>query len=186
MAEMVLRDWRSELREILPEFFGTLAKPGGNAPARPACVPNCGPGWAAVVDRCCVRIAAALQDNERFRFESIGSHDGALRIRWGGRLSASGEAAVRAAIDLAEARSMCVCELCGARGRRFRADGALATRCPDHAEGVPAFSAAMEGVHLIQVTVKGRLRVVVGARYVFESDAFVEIDDVRDLDRGEA
>ncbi|ACE99659.1 hypothetical protein IP86_17495 [Rhodopseudomonas sp. AAP120] len=78
---------------------------------------------------------------------------------------------------------MCVCELCGARGRRYRAEDTVATRCRDHAEGAPAFSAAMENVHLIQVTVKGRLRVVVGARYDFDTDAFVEIDDVADLRR---
>jgi hypothetical protein len=36
------------------------------------------------------------------------------------------------------------------------------------------------------VTVKGRLRVVVGARYDFETDAFVEIDDVSVLSRREA
>ncbi|MET4312541.1 hypothetical protein [Bradyrhizobium sp. RT4b] len=183
MAGVVPRDWRAELQDILPDFFNP---PGGGGRARPVCVPECGPGWAGVVDRCCVRIAAALEDRESFRFEDIRSCDGALRIRWAGRLTAPGEAAVRAAIDLAEARSMCVCETCGARGRRFRADGMLATRCPDHAEGVPAFSPAMENVHLIRVTVKGRLRVVVGARYDFETDAFVEIDDVSVLSRGEA
>lgn len=175
MADVVLRDWRTELRETLPDFF---ARPG-----RGPCVPECGPGWASVVDRCCVRIAAALEDRERFRFESIRSCDGALRIRWGGRLSAASEAAVRSAIDLAEARSMCVCETCGARGSRYRADGVLVARCPDHAVGQRAFAAEMEDVHLIQVTVKGRLRVVVGARYDFETDAFVEIDDIAPLRR---
>jgi len=168
-------DWRTDLTSVLPDFF---CRPG-----RAACPIECGPGWAMVVDRLCVRIAAAMEDRERFRFESIGSCDGALRIRWAGRLSAASEAAVRAAIDLAEARSMCVCETCGARGKRFRADGVLAASCPDHADGVPAFSAAMENVHLIQVTIKGRLRVVVGARYDFDTDAFVEIDDVAALRR---
>lgn len=179
MAGVLQRDdWRADLASILPDFF---ARPG-----RAPCLPECGPGWAGAVDRCCVRIAAALEPREFFHFESIGSCDGALRIRWGGRLSAATEAAVRAAIDLAEARSLCVCELCGTRGRLFRADGTLATRCPEHAEGVPARSPGMEHVHLIQVTVKGRLRVVIGARYVFESDAFVEIDDLDDLELGEA
>lgn len=181
MTGVVARDWRAELRDILPGFFG---RPPGTA--RPPCVPECGPGWAGVVDRLCVRIAAALQFGESFRFESIRASQGALRIRWGGRLSASSEAAVRAAVDLAEARSVCVCELCGGRGRLYRADGVLSTRCADHAEGVPALRPEMEGVHLTQVTVRGRLRIVVAARYVFESDAFVRIDDAGTLERKEA
>lgn len=177
----VVRDWRLQLRETLPGFF---APAPGTRRSRPV-LPECGQGWCCVVDRLCVRIAAALDEGESFRFESIGQRDGALRVRWAGRLSAASEAAVRSAIDLAEARSLCVCELCGARGKLFRADGVLATRCPEHAEGVPARGPGMEHVHLIQVTVVGRLRTIVGVRYDFEIDSFVEIDDVATL-RAEA
>ena len=177
----VVRDWRLELRETLPDFFA----PGRVSHRTAPVLPDCGEGWCCVVDRLCVRIAAALEDGESFRFASIGQQDGALRVRWGGRLSAASEAAVRTAIDLAEARSLCVCELCGARGKLFRADGVLATRCPEHAEGVPARRPGLENVHLIQVTVVGRLRTIVGVRYDFASDAFVEIDDVAAL-RAEA
>ncbi|MCA1529455.1 hypothetical protein [Bradyrhizobium yuanmingense] len=177
----VVRDWRLQLREALPEFFATGRGSRRSGPV----LPDCGEGWCCVVDRLCVRIAAALEEGESFRFESIGQRDGALRVRWAGRLSAASEAAVRSAVDLAEARSMCVCELCGARGQLYRADGVLATRCPAHAEGTPARSPAMTNVHLIHVTVKGRLRVIVGARYHFDSDSFVEIDDVASL-RAEA
>lgn len=181
---VVMHDWRTDLTAVLPHFFGAAsATVPDRAIARRTCAIECGPGWAAIVDSCCVRIAATLEERERFRFASIQSRDGVLRIRWGGRLTPAGEAAVRSAIDLAEARSMYVCELCGNRGRRFRADGAVATRCPDHAAGAPAFSDAMDDVHLIQVTVKGRLRVVVGARYDFAGDRFVEIDDVSSLRR---
>ncbi|MCA1542016.1 hypothetical protein I6F18_18820 [Bradyrhizobium sp. NBAIM32] len=186
MAEAVGSDWKSDLRDILPDFFGAPPGPGGAASARPVCVPECGLGWAGVVDRCCVRIAAALQFGESFRFESIRAHQGALRIRWGGKLSAASEAAVRAAIDLAEARSVCVCERCGARGRVYRSDGVLAARCADHAEGVLALRPEMENVHLTQVTVRGRLRVVVAARYDYDTDSFVRIDDAATLERREA
>lgn len=58
----------------------------------------------------CVRIVAALQENEHFRFERIRERQGALRINWDGRLTAASEAAVRSAVDVAEARSICVCE----------------------------------------------------------------------------
>lgn len=176
----VVHDWRLQLRETVPDFF---APAPGTRRSRPV-LPDCGAGWCCIVDRLCVRIAAALEEGESFRFASIGQQDGALRVRWGGRLSAASEAAVRSAIDLAEARSLCICELCGARGKLFRADGVLATRCPEHAEGVPARSLGMEQVHLIQVPVVGRLRTIVGVRYHFETDAFVEIDDVAALREG--
>jgi hypothetical protein len=80
MAGILLRDWRTELTEILPDFFAPVPKPGNAAPARPVCTIECGPGWADVVDRLCVRIAATLQDRERFRFASIRQREGALRI----------------------------------------------------------------------------------------------------------
>jgi hypothetical protein len=186
MAGLVQGDWKAELRDILPDFFGPPAGPDGATPMRPPCVPDCGPGWSAVVDRCCVRIAAALHPGESFRFESIRQRQGALRIRRGGRLSAASEAAVRAAIDLAEARSVCVCETCGARGRLYRADDVLSTSCADHAAGAPALRPEMENVHLTQVSVRGRLRVVVAARYDYDTDSFVRIDDAGTLERREA
>ncbi|MCP1760961.1 hypothetical protein [Bradyrhizobium japonicum] len=186
MAGVVRSDWNSDLRDILPDFFGPPSGPDGAASAKPVCVPECGEGWAAVVDRCCVRICAALRFGESFRFESIRVSQGALRIRWGGKLSAASEAAIRAAVDLAEARSVCVCETCGARGRLYRADGVLAARCADHAEGVPAVRPEMENVHLTQVTVRGRLRVVVAARYDYDTDSFVRIDDAATPERREA
>lgn len=176
----VVRDWRLQLIEALPDFFA----PGPGARRSRPVLPDCGEGWCCVVDRLCVRIAAAIEQGESFRFASIGQQDGALRVRWGGRLSAASEAAVRSAIDLAEARSLCVCELCGARGKLFRGEGVLATRCPEHAEGVPARGPAMENVHLIQVPVVGRLRTIVGVHYDFSTDAFVEIDDVAVLRTG--
>jgi hypothetical protein len=168
MAGVVQRDWRFELRETLPDFFGPPPAPG-----RSACLPECGPGWRAILDGCCLRIGAALLEHERFRFERIRERQGALRIRWGGRLSPASEAVVREAVDLAEARSTCVCELCGAEGGLYRADGVLSTRCVGHARGAPA---RRENIHLTRKTIRGRLRVVVACRYDPETDSFVDID----------
>jgi hypothetical protein len=168
MAGVVQRDWGFELLEAVPDFFGPPPVPG-----RPACLPECGPGWRPILDRCCVRIADALLDRERFRFERIRERQGALRIRWGGRLSPASETAVREAVDLAEARSTCVCELCGAEGRLYAADGVLSTRCVGHARGSPA---GRENIHLTRKTIRARLRVVVACRYDPETDSFVDID----------
>jgi len=171
---VVQPDWRTELIAVLPHFFASTPVPGSAAMARPNCTIECGPGWAEIVDRLCVRIAATLQGRERFRFVNVRQRDGALRIVWGGRLSSASEAVVREAVDLAEARSVCVCELCGSRGRLYRADGVQTTACPDHASGDPALRPEMENLHL---RIVGRMRVLVASRYDFSTDSFVDVAD---------
>jgi hypothetical protein len=171
---VVQPDWRTELMQVLPHFFASTPVPGSAAIACPNCMIECGAGWAEIVDRLCVRIAATLQDRERFRFVSIRQREGALRIVWGGRLSSASEAVVREAVDLAEARSVCVCELCGSRGRLYRADDIRTTPCPDHATGDRALRPEMENLHLRTV---GRMRVLVASRYDFGTDSFVDIAD---------
>jgi hypothetical protein len=166
---VVQQDWRSELIAVLPHFFAS----GPAAAAKlPVCTIECGPGWADIVDRLCVRIAATLQQRERFRFVSIRQREGALRVVWGGRLSSASEAVVREAVDLAEARSVCVCELCGCRGRLYRADGIRMTACPEHASGDRALRPQMENLHLRTV---GRMRVLIASRYDYGTDSFVDI-----------
>jgi hypothetical protein len=176
MAGVVQRDWRFEFRETLPDFFDPPPVEGGKPPTRPVCLPECGPGWRGIMDRCCARIGAVLLERERFRFERIRERQGALRIYWGGRLTAASEAVVREAVDLAEARSICVCELCGGEGRLQRADGVLMTRCVRHAQGGPVARLDLQNLHLRQKTITGRLRVVVACRYDSETDSFLDID----------
>ncbi|HVV41968.1 MAG TPA: hypothetical protein VHC94_12985 [Nitrobacter sp.] len=164
----VVQDWRIDLAEARPEFFAPR-------PDRP-CVPECGPGWRGVIERCCIRIDAALQDGERFRFERMREVQGSLRISWGGRLSAATEAAVREAVDLTEARSQCVCELCGKDGRAYRCEGNVATRCTEHRRGTPvAVRAGFENLHLRQKLIARRARVVVASLYDPDRDRFVDL-----------
>jgi hypothetical protein len=170
MSGVLNQDWRTELASTVPEFF--MPRPGGLA-----CVPQCGAGWRWIIDRCAFRIAAALDDRETFRFERIREHQGSLRIYWGGRLSAGGEAAVREAIDLGEAASQCFCELCGAPGRLHRCDGVCQTRCAGHAQGDPVpVRPGFENLHLRQKFVAGRVRVVVRSRYNADLDRFIDLD----------
>jgi hypothetical protein len=173
LSSVVRRGRRLELIETFPGFFS----PGERRSQGTACLPECGEGWRPILDRCCERIAATLQDGERFRFEKIVERQGSLRIYWGGRLSAASEAAVREAIDLAEARSQCVCEHCGEPGRQYRQDGAVITRCDAHARGMPLpVRRGYENVHLTQKVIKGRARVVVACRYNPKTDSFAEVD----------
>lgn len=166
----VLRwDERIGLAATFPDFF---APP----PGRPACVTECGAGWDGIVERCAARIDAALEDRESFRFERIRELQGSLRIHWGGRLSAASEAAVREAVDLAEARSQCFCELCGARGGAYRCEGIVSTRCLEHRRGTPvAVRPGLENMHLRQKLVAGRARVVVRSVYDPDRDCFVDL-----------
>lgn len=138
---------------------------------------DCGDGWRPVFYLCCKRIAAALEAfGGTFRFQSVREVDGAMRIVWSGRLPPRAAAAVREAVDLAEARSVCVCGVCGAPGRLYRAAGVLATRCPVHARGVRALTPDQEDLHLRQLTIGGRIGVVVASRYDFATDSFVDLD----------
>jgi len=170
MADVLKQDWHTDLAAAVPEFF--IPRPG-----RLACVPECGAGWGWIIDRCAFRIDAALKDRESFRFERIREHQGSLRIYWGGRLSAGGEAAVREAIDLGEAASQCFCELCGAPGRLYCCEGVFLTRCAEHTEGAPVpVRPGFTNLHLRQKVVTGRVRVVVRSRYDPDLDRFVDLD----------
>jgi hypothetical protein len=163
------QDWRTELAMSVPEFF---VRPG-----RLACVAECAAGWGWLIDRCAFRIDAVLGDRESFYFERIRSHQGALRIYWGGRLSAGGQAAVREAVDLAEAASHCYCELCGAPARLYRCEGVFLTRCAAHAEGTPVpIRPEYKNLHLRQKFVTGRVTVVVSSRYDPQLDRFIDLD----------
>jgi hypothetical protein len=164
------------------------ARPGHN-PSRPAddlragaeCVFSCGEGWR-VVALCCRRIETALEKHGgSFRFQRVSEIQGAMRIVWGGRLSPAAAASVREVIDLAEARSFCVCEECGERGRLHCSEGVMITRCPDHARGKRALRPDQEDLHLRQKVIKGRLSVVVASRYDFATDSFVDLDPFADL-----
>ncbi len=172
MAGVLNQDWRTELASAVPEFF--VPRSG-----RLACVIECGAGWRWIIDRCAFRIGAALEERESFRFERIREHQGSLRIYWGGRLSAGGEAAVREAIDLGEAASQCFCELCGAPGRLYRCESVFMTRCAGHAQGgAVSVRPGFENLHLRQKFVAGRVRVVVRSRYDPDLDRFIDLDPV--------
>lgn len=128
---------------------------------RPACAPECGPGWRPIIDRCCFRISAALQYGEAYRFEGIRGHT-AHRI---GRPA------------LGRERSQCVCELCGAPGRLYHCESTASTRCAEQGQGVLVRAARVrdEKRHLAQQAVIGRVRLVVCHRYDPECDCFIDV-----------
>ncbi|WP_334416659.1 MULTISPECIES: hypothetical protein [unclassified Bradyrhizobium] len=138
--------------------------------------PACGQGWRDLLDRVCLRIAAALTDGDTFQVVQVKEKFGTLRFCWRGKLSDASRQKVEEAIDLAEARSACACEQCGEEGRLYRAGGVLSTCCAAHAKGQPvAIKPGFENVHLVRRIVGGQSRVTY-RRYDRTTDSFVDVD----------
>lgn len=159
--------WRRALMERHPQLFA------------PTGYPTVGDGWRDLLDRALARIAAAVvrePAESEIRIVEIKEKFGALRLYFNSRkLSAKALAKVREAIDLAEARSACTCEECGAQGRLHDRGGWLLTRCADHATGEPVpIPPGCENVHVKQAFENGKLRVVSCRRYDRARDILVE------------
>lgn len=169
----VLQDWRLELIETHSDLF----RPPAGVPEGAEGLPECGPGWRDLIDRCCVRIRTAIEaDGGTFRFTQIKEKYGTIRAYWTGRLSPEASARVDEAIDLAEARSVCTCDVCGQPGV-LRTGGWLTTRCDLHAEGrAPAdVRPGFENIHIVHYGL-GDQRRIVCRRYDRDNDAFVDVD----------
>lgn len=163
----VVRNWRNDLVAAHPRLFGVASQ--GYA--------ECGEGWRDLLERCCVRIEAALADGDLFTTEQIKSKYATLRFYWAGRLSDAAKAGVQEAIELAEARSSCTCETCGAPGRLYDRGGWLATACPKHAQGKPVpVKAGRENLRIVGRLVGDRLRIASCRRYDRETDSFTDVD----------
>jgi hypothetical protein len=163
----VVRDWRIEFMEAHPRLFGVASQ--GYA--------ECGDGWRDLLERCCVRIEAALAEGDRFIAEDIKSKYGTLRFYFGGHLADAAKDRVEEAIELAEARSACTCETCGEPGRLYDRGGWLATACREHARGEPVpVEAGRENLRIVGRLVEGRLRIASCRRYDRDADTFVDVD----------
>jgi hypothetical protein len=153
--------------EAHPRLFGVASQ--GYA--------ECGDGWRDLLERCCVRIEAALAEGDRFIAEDIKSKYGTLRFYFGGHLSDAAKDRVEEAIELAEARSACTCETCGEPGRLYDRGGWLATACREHARGEPVpVEAGRENLRIVGRLVEGRLRIASCRRYDRDADTFVDVD----------
>ena len=170
----LFRNWRAELIEAYPDLFHPSADNPGSAEA----YPEHGEGWRDLLERACVRIRAVVRaTGGTFRFTQIKEKYATIRIYWSGKLSRDAAGQVEEAIELAEARSACTCEVCGAPGRLNDRGGWLATACLEHAQGVPApVRPGRENVHIIRRVIEGRVCIVSCRRYDRDADAFVDVD----------
>jgi hypothetical protein len=165
----VIGDWRIEFMRAHPRIFrGPKAVQG---------YPECGEGWCDLLDRACGRIEAALAGNGTFTALQIKEKYGTLRFYWRGRLPSEAKARVEEAIELAEARSACTCEVCGAEGRLHSRGDWLATACFEHAEGEPVpVRPGFENLHIVRRFGAGGVQMVACRRYDRWTDAFVDAD----------
>jgi hypothetical protein len=168
----IIHDWRIDLIEAHPRIF----HPPAGHPEVAQGYPECGEGWRDLLDRACARIEAALADDDVFAVEQIKHNYGTLRFFWGGRLST--ETKVEEAIDLAEARSACICETCGEVGRLFNDNDYFLTACKRHAKGFPVSEKpGWENITISRVDARsGKTVIIKRRRYVPETDSFVDAD----------
>ena len=80
-------------------------------------------------------------------------------------------------ITLAEARSACTCEICGAEGRLHNWGGSLTTACSVHAKGKPVpVKPGHENLHFVRKFGPGETLIVSCRRYDRDTDFFVDVD----------
>jgi hypothetical protein len=167
-----IQDWRVDLIEAHPVLF----HPPAGAPEAAEGYPDCAEGWRDLLERACDRIKAALEGGV-LRVLQIKEKYATLRFYWGGELSPGAEAKVAEAIALAEARSACTCEICGAEGRLYSRGGWLATACTQHARGeaVP-IKPRFENLRIVRRMLEGQVQIISCRRYDRAGDTFVDVD----------
>jgi hypothetical protein len=167
----IVQDWRIELVKAYADLFHPMGDP-----PRAQGWPWVKDGWRDLVERACDRIRAAVQaDRGTFKVIQIKEKFGSLRIYWDGTLSPQTAAQVEEAVDLAEARSCCTCEICGEPGRLY-GGGWWTTRCTQHAEDRLAIEGRQDdGIHVLKRIVGGRRRTL-RRRYDRETDSFIDVD----------
>jgi hypothetical protein len=139
--------------------------------------PCVGEGWRDLLECACARIRTAIRTHGgSFRASQVKEKYGGLRFYYDGALPPSAAALVEEAIDLAEARAACTCEICGEPGS-LCGPGWLTTRCAQHAEGrrPEPVKAHLLNVH-VQTRIIGDQKVIRCRRYVRETDSFVDVD----------
>lgn len=172
---MTNNTWRRRLMDRYPEIF--LRTPSGDESLYGYAF--VGDGWRDLIEVAVERIAARAPLGS-FRIDRIEEKYGTVvmalqRVQAG--LDADILSAVDEAVALAEARSASTCQICGAEGALYDADGWFVTRCAEHAHGVPVpVRPGWDNVELLMVVSGGHLKVSRARRYDRLTDTFIDID----------
>jgi hypothetical protein len=146
--------------------------------------PLVGDGWRDLVERAVGRFAdlLAAAPSARVTVVEIKAKYATLRMYWdGANLTKATEDSIAEAVALAEARSACSCETCGAAGVVHRVGRQLLIACAEHAMGgapVPIIEPGWENIHLVRGTRNGKAAILVCRRYDRASESFVDVDPV--------
>ena len=170
---MARGDWRETLMRRYADLFGL---DGRAAPETASSYPAVGDGWRELVEKAVERIAAAVPAGMNFKITQIKEKLATLRMHFDAdRLPDDALSTVREATLLAEMRSACTCEVCGAEGCFYDDDGWLKTRCAAHAAGAPIPAQPGYKHLLLEFTLTdGRLTISTCRRYDRARDCFVD------------
>jgi hypothetical protein len=166
--------WRQRLVQRHPEVFIRAFRGVPFSPGYPAC----SDGWRDIVTNVVERVSAAAAGRP-VHFTRMSEEHGSLRIHWAAEadLPESAELAIQEAICLAEARSACTCQTCGAAGSLYSSGSWLLTACSTHARGVPVpVRRGLENVHLVRRRVGEDIGTIACRRYDRRTDRFVDVE----------
>jgi hypothetical protein len=175
LGHQAKRTWQSDLVATYAHFFiiteqGQTYTPG---------YPTVGDGWRELLETAFARIANAMAaaPSGWLRVVQVKEKFGSLRLYWRGKyLSAAVEHGIEDAVALAEARSACTCEICGAAGVLHSRGGWLATACAAHARGEPVpVKKGFENLHIVR-TFNAGYPIASCRRYDRAADKFVDVD----------
>lgn len=166
------RTWQSDLIERYPHLFQTETGTPG--------LPAVGDGWRDLVETAVRRIADAVAPAPRgsLTIGQIKEKFGTIRIYTDRHSPLPDDIgnAIEEAIALAQARSACTCEICGAEGRLFDRHTWLATLCDVHAEGEPVPARpGWENILIVRTIEGGKVRVLSCRRYDRATDSFADV-----------
>ena len=173
---LVVADWRTRLVHDHRRLFPNARVHEASAGPALASVgwPNVPDGWRDLVETACRRLesAVAAEPDAELVVLDMKEKYGGLRLDIGAmNLGDEARDAVRLAVDLAEARSTHVCDVCGRLGRLWERGGWYATRCEEHSEGHEPVRSRYRDIELSVRIVDGKV-VRTARRYVVETDTF--------------
>jgi hypothetical protein len=168
--------WQAQLVARFPALFSQETNGRVSAPG----FPSVGDGWRELVETAISRIAIAVAavPGGSLKIGQIKEKFGTLRLYLDKRegLPEATCAAIDEAICLAEARSACTCETCGAEGRLYDKGGYMFTACDEHAQGKAVeVRPGRENVHIVRTLQNGQLSIVTCRRYIRDTDSFVDV-----------
>jgi hypothetical protein len=174
-------DWRSNLIDRYPALFRRVVHGREVTTGYPAVEA----GWRSLIETAVMRIDSAVAGFPPgcLSIVQIKEKLGGLRIYCHCQdLPDDVLCLVREAVDLAEARAACTCEICGMEGQLHDRAGWLTTRCDLHAVGrqVPCWHGP-ENLHIKWAVENGKWRVLSCRRYDRDRDELVDVPIPRDL-----